>query len=70
MRPPASRWVWSWMEFAARCRVRVNCTLTGSDAGGLTVKVEQAYGKCPRYIRQRTLLPSGSDRQVLERPAP
>ncbi len=54
------------MEFATRRRVRVNGALTHRDAGGLTVEVEQAYGNCPQYIQQRTLIPTGNDRQFLE----
>lgn len=54
------------MEFATRRRVRVNGALTHRDGGGLTVEVEQAYGNCPQYIQQRTLIPTGNDRQLLE----
>jgi hypothetical protein len=56
------------MEFAARRRVRINGRLTRSDGGGLTVEVEQAYGNCPQYIHQRTLIPTGNDRQELQQP--
>jgi predicted pyridoxine 5'-phosphate oxidase superfamily flavin-nucleotide-binding protein len=54
------------MEFAARRRVRINGTLTGSDNDGLTVEVEQAYGNCPQYIQQRILAPNPESRPELE----
>ena len=43
------------VEFAAKRRVRVNGTLTDVHNGELVVDVEQAYGNCPQYIRQRHL---------------
>jgi hypothetical protein len=43
------------VEFATRRRVRVNGTLTAAGDGTLVMEVEQAYGNCPQYIRQRLL---------------
>ncbi|TXN31120.1 pyridoxamine 5'-phosphate oxidase family protein [Lacisediminihabitans profunda] len=45
------------VEFATRRRVRINGTLTVSGGDLLLVEVEQAYGNCPKYIQQRTLVP-------------
>jgi hypothetical protein len=45
------------VEFAVRRRVRVNGTLTARGDGTLAIEVEQAYGNCPQYIRQRLLAP-------------
>jgi predicted pyridoxine 5'-phosphate oxidase superfamily flavin-nucleotide-binding protein len=49
------------VEFARRRRVRVNGVLTRVDGDGFAVHVDQAYGNCPRYIRQRVLEPAGPD---------
>jgi predicted pyridoxine 5'-phosphate oxidase superfamily flavin-nucleotide-binding protein len=43
------------IEFATRRRVRVNGTLTHSEADGLELSVDQAFGNCPKYIQQRHL---------------
>lgn len=43
------------IDFAARRRVRINGVLSLADADGLEVDVEQAYGNCPQYIRQRRI---------------
>ena len=43
------------IEFTAKRRVRVNGTLANVRNGELVVDVEQAYGNCPQYIRQRSL---------------
>jgi predicted pyridoxine 5'-phosphate oxidase superfamily flavin-nucleotide-binding protein len=48
------------IEFAARRRVRINGTLAGADAGRLRIAVEQAYGNCPQYIKQRHLEPDAT----------
>jgi uncharacterized protein len=44
------------IEFATRRRLRINGTHTAA-ADRLIVEVEQAYGNCPQYIRQRRLQP-------------
>jgi predicted pyridoxine 5'-phosphate oxidase superfamily flavin-nucleotide-binding protein len=54
------------IDFAARRRVRINGVLAHADSGGLAIEVDQAYGNCPKFIRNRHLrLPasaSGPDR--------
>ncbi|AMU58251.1 Pyridoxamine 5''-phosphate oxidase [Mycobacteroides abscessus subsp. abscessus] len=54
------------IDFATRRRVRINGVLAQADSGGLTIDVDQAYGNCPKFIRNRHLrLPanaSGPDR--------
>ncbi|OBG28086.1 pyridoxamine 5'-phosphate oxidase family protein [Mycobacterium sp. E3198] len=40
------------MNFPTRRRVRINGRLTSTEAG-LALDVDQAYGNCPQYIRQR-----------------
>ncbi|MDY6999793.1 MAG: pyridoxamine 5'-phosphate oxidase family protein, partial [Actinomycetota bacterium] len=45
------------IDFATRRRVRINGLLTASDAAGLSVEVDQAYGNCPQYIHQRVQKP-------------
>src|ERR1700731_361567 len=41
------------MNFLTRRRVRINGLLTSTEAGALTIDVDQAYGNCPQYIQQR-----------------
>jgi predicted pyridoxine 5'-phosphate oxidase superfamily flavin-nucleotide-binding protein len=41
------------VDFAARRRLRINGTLVASDAAGMTVRVDQSYGNCPKYIHPR-----------------
>jgi predicted pyridoxine 5'-phosphate oxidase superfamily flavin-nucleotide-binding protein len=48
------------VDFAHRRRVRVNGTLIAVDGDGFGVRVEQAYGNCPRYIHPRVLEPAGT----------
>jgi uncharacterized protein len=48
------------VDFARRRRLRVNGTLERSDAGGLEVAVEQAFGNCPRYIHPGHVVRSGA----------
>lgn len=43
------------VDFNTRRRVRVNGTAAQSRDGEWVVTVEQAYGNCPNYIRQRSL---------------
>ena len=42
-------------DLERRRRVRVNGRLTGAGTNGLTIEVDQAYGNCPSYIRQRAV---------------
>jgi uncharacterized protein len=50
------------VDFAARRRVRLNGILLDVAADHLAIEVEQAFGNCPQYIQQRTLVsaPAGS----------
>ena len=41
------------INFITRRRVRINGALTSTEAGRMTVNVDQAYGNCPQYIQQR-----------------
>lgn len=43
------------IEFATRRRVRINGTLSRSDADALLIDVDQAFGNCPKYIQKRHL---------------
>jgi uncharacterized protein len=43
------------IEFAARRRMRINGNLVEGDDGGMTVRVDQAYGNCPQYIHRRDI---------------
>jgi predicted pyridoxine 5'-phosphate oxidase superfamily flavin-nucleotide-binding protein len=43
------------VDFAARRRLRINGTLAGSDGAGMTVRVDQTYGNCPKYIHPRRI---------------
>jgi hypothetical protein len=43
------------VDFATRRRVRINGTLLGTDSAGMTVRVEQSYGNCPKYIHRRAI---------------
>ena len=42
-------------DLERRRRVRVNGRLTGAGTNGLTIEVDEAYGNCPAYIRQRAV---------------
>lgn len=41
------------IELATRRRNRVNGRIVGRDEGGLTLAVDQSFGNCPQYIRER-----------------
>lgn len=43
------------IDFAARRRLRVNGTLFGADNPGMTVRVDQSYGNCPKYIHRHAI---------------
>jgi predicted pyridoxine 5'-phosphate oxidase superfamily flavin-nucleotide-binding protein len=47
------------INFATRRRVRINGRLASTEAGALTVDVDQAYGNCPQYIHQRRVQVDG-----------
>lgn len=46
------------LDPARRRRLRINGTLTGADDRDLAVRVDQAYGNCPRFIHPRDLEPA------------
>lgn len=48
------------IDFASRRRLRVNGILTHAGPEELLVRVEQAYGNCPRYIQQRIFADDGA----------
>ena len=48
------------IEFATRRRLRVNGTLLKAGPDGLEIEVDQAYGNCPKYIQQRTVVPAAT----------
>lgn len=53
------------IDFATRRRLRVNGELVGADHAGMTVRVDQSYGNCPKYIHRRPI-----DFASLAAPAP
>ena len=54
------------INFITRRRIRINGFLTSTEAGLLTINIEQAYGNCPQYIQQRRvhIVGSPNDRQA------
>ena len=55
------------MNFLTRRRVRINGLLTSTEAGTLTVDVDQAYGNCPQYIQRRRVQVDGAPADNRER---
>ncbi|BCZ24208.1 pyridoxamine 5'-phosphate oxidase family protein [Mycobacterium senriense] len=43
------------IDFATRRRLRINGELVGADHNGMTVRVDQSYGNCPKYIHRRAI---------------
>ncbi|OBK73235.1 pyridoxamine 5'-phosphate oxidase family protein [Mycobacterium sp. 1165178.9] len=43
------------IDFATRRRLRINGELVGADHGSMTVRVDQSYGNCPKYIHRRAI---------------
>ncbi|BBY01195.1 pyridoxamine 5'-phosphate oxidase family protein [Mycobacterium seoulense] len=43
------------VDFATRRRLRVNGEFLGAERGGMTVRVEQSYGNCPKYIHRHAI---------------
>ncbi|BBZ69885.1 pyridoxamine 5'-phosphate oxidase family protein [Mycobacterium paraseoulense] len=43
------------VDFATRRRLRVNGEFLGADRGGMTIRVEQSYGNCPKYIHRHPI---------------
>lgn len=44
------------IELHTRRRSRANGVVSALDAGGLTIRVKQSFGNCPKYIQARELL--------------
>ncbi|OCB19797.1 pyridoxamine 5'-phosphate oxidase [Mycobacterium malmoense] len=57
------------IDFAARRRLRVNGELVDADGGGLTVRVDQSYGNCPKYIHRHAIDVAGLTAPVSPRRA-
>lgn len=63
------------IDFATRRRLRVNGELLGADSEGMTVRVEQSYGNCPKYIHRHAIdvagltVPASRRRATLLAPA-
>ncbi|KKC02179.1 pyridoxamine 5'-phosphate oxidase family protein [Mycobacterium nebraskense] len=47
------------IDFATRRRLRVNGELVSADHRGMTVRVDQSYGNCPKYIHRRAIDAAG-----------
>ncbi|WP_245845353.1 pyridoxamine 5'-phosphate oxidase family protein [Mycobacterium arosiense] len=43
------------IDFATRRRLRINGELVGADRASMTVRVDQSYGNCPKYIHRRAV---------------
>lgn len=43
------------IDFATRRRLRINGELVGADHASLTVRIDQSYGNCPKYIHHRAI---------------
>lgn len=43
------------IDFATRRRIRINGELVGADHASMTVRVDQSYGNCPKYIHRRAI---------------
>ncbi|MFJ7438680.1 pyridoxamine 5'-phosphate oxidase family protein [Methylorubrum thiocyanatum] len=46
------------IELATRRRNRLNGVVERAGAGGFTIRVEQSFGNCPKYIRVRHAVPA------------
>lgn len=43
------------IDFSTRRRLRINGELVGTDHASMTVRVDQSYGNCPKYIHRRAI---------------
>jgi predicted pyridoxine 5'-phosphate oxidase superfamily flavin-nucleotide-binding protein len=43
------------VDYAARRRLRVNGTLVAANEAAISVRVDQSYGNCPKYIHPRAI---------------
>ncbi len=56
------------IDFATRRRLRINGELVGADQAGMTVRVDQSYGNCPKYIHRRAIDVAGLGARPSEPP--
>lgn len=56
------------IDFATRRRLRINGELVGADHTGMTVRVDQSYGNCPKYIHRRPIDVAGLAAPPSKRP--
>lgn len=47
------------IDFATRRRLRINGELVGADRASMTVRVDESYGNCPKYIHRRVIDAAG-----------
>jgi hypothetical protein len=47
------------IAFATQRRNRLNATIDATQDGTLSLRVDQSYGNCPKYIQMRNKTPSG-----------
>ena len=57
------------IDFASRRRLRVNGELVSADHRGMTVRVDQSYGNCPKYIHRHVIDMAGPAAPVSQRRA-
>lgn len=43
------------IDFATRRRLRINGELVGADHASMTLRIDQSYGNCPKYIHRRAI---------------
>lgn len=56
------------IDFATRRRLRINGELVGADHASMSVRVDQAYGNCPKYIHRRLIDVAGLNAAASKRP--
>lgn len=57
------------IDFATRRRLRINGELVGADHQSMTVRVDQSYGNCPKYIHRRAIDVANLAAPASKRPA-
>ncbi|OBJ10396.1 pyridoxamine 5'-phosphate oxidase [Mycobacterium sp. 1482292.6] len=43
------------IDFPTRRRLRINGDLVGADHASMTLRIDQSYGNCPKYIHRRAI---------------
>lgn len=56
------------IDFATRRRLRINGELVGADHASMTVRVDESYGNCPKYIHRRVIDAAGIAAPPSKRP--